>query len=80
MGCAGSSQKNHAENAGGGGAGEDAGMGVDDEQYNPLTEDEVNARIVSSREGAEYYGLNPWNTQDDSSNVVRMHWTHFDFG
>ena len=43
MGCASSSQKQEPDNAGSGGA---DNLGMEDEHYNPLTEDEVNARIV----------------------------------
>jgi len=45
MGCGGSSAAKDVE--GGGGGGEDGGMD-EDAEYNPLTEEEVNARIVCS--------------------------------
>ena len=54
MGCASSSQKQEPDHSGGGG-GED-NLGGEDEQYNPLTEDEVNARIVCSTK-AERFAL-----------------------
>ena len=48
MGCAGSSQKQDTPAHGGGGADEE------EEQYNPLTEDEVNARIVCSTKAEKF--------------------------
>ena len=45
MGCGGSTQKQTNDATG---SGADDNIGVDEDQYNPLTEDEVNARIVCS--------------------------------
>lgn len=54
MGCGGSKETD-ASAPGGGGGGDDGGN-EDEENYNPLTEDEVNARIVCSKE-AELFPL-----------------------
>ena len=52
MGCAGSSQKPEPDHGGGGAGGADELE--EEEQYNPLTEDEVNARIVCSKEAERF--------------------------